>query len=111
VTILMWMYVGSGGLLALLSLPLLWGKIPPNPLYGFRVPATLANRELWYAVNRYAAKRLLVTGLVVPAAAVALTFIPGLTVDAYALACLGMFVVAFSAAVAQSVRYMNSQSR
>ena len=27
-------YVGCGLLLILVSLPLLWGTIPPNPIYG-----------------------------------------------------------------------------
>jgi repressor LexA len=35
-------------LLMLLSLPLLWGRIPPNGLYGFRVRATLDNPDIWY---------------------------------------------------------------
>ena len=54
--ILLILYIISGTLLIALSLPLLFEKVPPNPLYGFRVSQTLDNREVWYAVNKYAAK-------------------------------------------------------
>jgi uncharacterized membrane protein len=37
--------------IAVLALPLVFGWVPPNPLYGFRTPRTLADRDLWYRVN------------------------------------------------------------
>jgi len=95
-----------GLFLSLLAIPLIAGKIKPNYLYGFRVRQTLENPELWYAVNRYFAWRLLLIGLVQAAAALGLYLVPSLSLDAYALACLGVFVVAFGIAVAQSWRFM-----
>ncbi|HNB52851.1 MAG TPA: SdpI family protein, partial [Anaerolineales bacterium] len=61
---LLWMYLIGGLGMALIALPLIAEKIKPNPFYGFRVPATLKNPKLWYDVNKYFAKRLLVVGLV-----------------------------------------------
>lgn len=103
---LLYLYVGSGLVLTLISLPLIAGKIKPNTLYGFRVPATLDNPDLWYPVNRYAAKRLLIAGLLIILAAVGLYFWPGMTPDIYAWAFLGMFVVTFSIVIVQCVRYL-----
>ncbi len=38
----------------LYSLPLIFGWIGPNPLYGFRNRSTYSNRALWYRANRIA---------------------------------------------------------
>jgi hypothetical protein len=102
------LYVGGGLLLAVVSLPLITGKIKPNPFYGFRVPTTLANPDIWYAANRYFAKRQLIVALIEIAAAVGLYFWPGITIDAYALSILGVFVLAFGIAFFQSWQYMKS---
>lgn len=37
------------------SLPLAFGLIPPNRIYGLRLPSTLRSPDAWYATNRYAA--------------------------------------------------------
>ena len=47
------LFVCSGCLLAALSIPLIMGKIGPNPWYGFRVKCTLSDPVVWYAVNVY----------------------------------------------------------
>jgi hypothetical protein len=98
-------------LTAALSLPLLAGKVKPNGFYGFRVRQTLENPEVRYAANRYFAKRQLAVGLLEGAAAVGLYFWPGISLDAYALACLGVFVVLFGIAIVQGFRYMKSLGR
>ena len=101
------LYVAGGLLLALLSLPLHRDKIHPNAWYGFRVPKTLNNPEVWYAANRYTAKRLLVAGISMVLSAVFLyLFLPGLSVDAYALAGLAVFVLVFGAGLVQSILYL-----
>lgn len=100
------LYVAFGLLMIGLALPLRAEKVKPNIWYGFRVRATLENPALWYAVNKYAALRLLWTGIAMMAAAIAFSLIPDLTVDAYALLCLGVFVVVFGVGVVQSVRYL-----
>lgn len=53
-----------GILFAVLSLPLLFGLIPRNPIYGFRVPATLRDEAVWYAINRRTAREAIGIGLV-----------------------------------------------
>ncbi len=59
-----------GPVLILVSIPLLFGWVPRNRLYGFRVPATLRHDTVWYAVNARSAWHFLVLG----AAMVALDF-------------------------------------
>ena len=40
--------------IALVSIPLVLKAVPPNPYYGFRTARTLADRDLWFRVNRFA---------------------------------------------------------
>lgn len=110
-TTLLIVYVASGVLLILLSLPLLWGKVPPNGLYGFRVRATLEDPAIWYAANRYAANRLLWSGEVFVVAAVGLYFIPGISVDVYSFGCLFVFAVPLVIGLIQSLRYVKALAR
>lgn len=46
-------YIASGLLMSGLALPLMWRKVPPNHLYGFRVRRTLEDEAVWYAVNEF----------------------------------------------------------
>ena len=46
--------VGALAAVALLSLPLAFGLIPPNWFYGFRTARTLSDRVLWFRINRFA---------------------------------------------------------
>jgi len=106
VTNLLVMYVLSGGLLAALSLPLLRGKVRPNSWYGFRVPSTLGDPAVWYPVNRAMARWLLVAGVVTMAGAIALYFVPHLTLDQYAWLCLLVFAVPVTLGIFSSVRVL-----
>lgn len=101
-------YVAAGALLIVLSIPLLLEKVPPNSLYGFRVSQTLNDPRVWYAVNKYAAKRLIAAGVSSVFAAIGLSLIPGLSIDAYALACLAVFTLVFIMGLVQCFRYMSS---
>lgn len=58
-----------GIVLAVLSIPFLWDLIPRNHFYGFRVPATLRDDRIWYAINRWAAKRAIAIGATLASAA------------------------------------------
>jgi hypothetical protein len=37
----------------LISIPLILKLVPPNGLYGFRIPATQASRAVWYPANAF----------------------------------------------------------
>ncbi len=106
--ILLALYSLGGLLLAGLSVPLILHKIPPNGLYGFRVPSTLDNPALWYKVNAYAGRRFLVVGLGTAVGAIILYFVSMPNVDEYALSVLGYFLALFLWGIITSVLYLKS---
>ena len=48
------------GVIAALSIPLMFNLVPPNDVYGFRTEQTLSNPELWFRANRFAGCALFV---------------------------------------------------
>jgi len=108
VNALLVMYLVIGLLTVLISLPLIAGRVKPNPVYGFRIRATLENPETWYKVNKYFAQRLLLAGLVETLASIGLYFASGGSEDLYALSVLAVFVVTFSLALTQTLRYLKT---
>ena len=110
-TTLLWLYVIFGLLLIGLSVPLLLDKIPPNGWYGFRVPSTLYNPDLWYKVNRYAARWLLLSGIITVVAAVLLYYWAALSVDGYAWSMLAVFLLSFVPGLVLSFRYLRQLTR
>lgn len=53
-----------GLLLIGLAVPLLRRRVGPNPWYGLRVPATLADQAVWYEANARSARDLVLLGVV-----------------------------------------------
>ena len=102
------LYLAIGLLLIAISIPLIKGKVRPNAFYGFRMPQTLNNPEVWYPVNAHAGKRMAVSGMITLLAAVGFYFVPGIDVDTYAWACLAAFALPFGVGMVQSWRYMKS---
>jgi uncharacterized membrane protein len=105
------LYVGAGLVLIGLSVPLIRRKIRPNNWYGFRVRQTLADPEVWYAANTYAGKCLLAVGVITVLTAVGLYRVPGITLDAYALACAGIILAALTVCIIQCFRYLTKLTR
>ena len=106
--LLLLLYCAAGVLLAGLSIPLIRRKVPPNGLYGFRIEKTMNNPELWYLVNHYSAKRMLWTAIAFVVTALGLYFIPGISLDTYAMMCLGVFSIGLVITIVQTVNYMRS---
>jgi uncharacterized membrane protein len=52
-----------GPLLLVLSVPLMLRWIPPNPIYGLRIPATRRDRSVWYDANALSGRHLFLLGL------------------------------------------------
>ncbi len=48
-----------------LGVPLLRGRVPPNPWYGCRTEKTLSDEKIWYAVNRVTGRDLIAAGVAV----------------------------------------------
>lgn len=99
--------VAAGLIIAASAAPLILGKIPPNRWYGFRTPKTLRDPAIWYSANAYAGRWLLAAGLIIAAAAVALSVTPKISIEAYSFSMLAVTLLTVGVAVVQSVRYLN----
>ena len=110
-TFLLYLFVGSGVLLALIAIPLMQRRVRPNLWYGFRVRQTLDNPDIWYAANAYAGRRLFWLGLLTIVAAIILYPLPGLSLDGYALLVGGVVLIAFVVVIVQSFRYLATLTR
>ena len=97
------------GLLTMgLAVPMIQGKVKPNPYYRVRIPLTLNNPDLWYKANAYVGRVLFGSGAVTLIAAFVLYPVFSATVDGYSL---GILVVILGCAVVSSVlsfRYIRS---
>ncbi|MFI5119857.1 MAG: SdpI family protein [Thermoanaerobaculia bacterium] len=62
--------LACNALFALVSLPLVFRKVPRNGLYGYRTRATLASDFVWYEANAYFGLRFLIASAVTCVAAV-----------------------------------------
>lgn len=104
--ILLMLFLFSGVLQIVLSIPLIRGRVRPNALYGLRIKRTLENADLWYAANRYAAWRMLWVGLLLMAFAAVSYFLP-ITFIVYALTGLIILLGGLGVALFQSLRYVH----
>jgi hypothetical protein len=53
---------GTGILLIAMGLPLYRRRVPPNPLYGVRFTATMADERIWYDINVRGGRDLIAIG-------------------------------------------------
>ena len=83
-----------GPILLVLSIPLALRWVPRNPLYGFRVPATLRDDKIWYDINARSARQFGLLGALM----VALEFVLPLAVrnrTLVAIAVVGLVIITF----------------
>lgn len=105
-TTLRLMYIATGLLLAIISIPLILRKIGPNPVYGFRVKQTLEDDQVWYDVNAFAARGLFLDGLITVVAALVLALVPDIGVDRYALTVTAIVFIALGLTLLASFRHL-----
>jgi hypothetical protein len=111
ITLLLILFVVGGTVLIGISIPLIQGRVGPNGLYGFRVPATLENPDLWYPVNSYSGWWLSGVGAAQIVVATALHFVPDLDVALYASIVGGVVVAGLILSLIQSFRYLNQRMK
>jgi hypothetical protein len=73
---------GVGMLFVAISIPLIRRRIPPNGLYGLRVPATFADEWVWYEANACSGRDFLWLGLLLTALTIGLPVL-GLGANTY----------------------------
>lgn len=103
---LMTVYIAGGFLLIIISVPLIRRMIKPNPFYGVRISQTLNKPSIWYEVNQYFGKQLFLIGIIIIFSAVIFSLIPRITVDAYALINLVVFIFVFTICLILTARYI-----
>jgi hypothetical protein len=84
----------SGVLIVALAIPLWRKRVPPNPLYGARFKATLADPAVWYPVNASGGRSLAIIGAVYAATAAAIGLVPSWNRAGALLAATGLLVIA-----------------
>lgn len=99
------LYLFVGVLLAVLGVPLMLARVPPNRWYGFRVRRTLSDPSVWYAANRYAGGWMLAAGVACIVVAAAGYFAPVGFVP-YAITCGGVAVGSVAVGVVLSFRHL-----
>lgn len=70
-------------LFAVISLPLIFRKVPRNPIYGYRTRATLQSDTLWYDANAYFGRWFLMASVLTSAIAVVIDIWRGISPEAY----------------------------
>jgi len=90
-----------------MSLPLVFGRIGPNPWYGVRTPKTLASQEIWYRANRIGGLYLIAGTLIALAVWGVLAFVP-LDIAVRVVICVITLVAStMIATIAMMVRIRN----
>lgn len=107
----------AGGLLAIVGILGLLGKLPPNALVGIRTNYTMENDQRWYDTHRGGAPALIFGGIAIAAANLA--FLPfalmGKISDTLAIVVVLVSVVVLLVVVIQSavvgVRYAKAREQ
>jgi uncharacterized membrane protein len=107
-THLLYSYIGIGALFVVLAVPLMRRLVSPNYWYGFRVPQTLNDRDVWYEANGYAGRGLLWLGVVLMTAAVVLYCVPGVGAREHRAMCMGILMVGIIVNLIQSFRFLGT---
>jgi uncharacterized membrane protein len=111
-TTFLWiMQLSTGLLLMALAVPLIRGKIGPNPWYGFRVRRTLDDPAVWYPANAYAARGLIVVAVAMIVFSTTFYLVPVFTPPAYATACALVTLGSLAVCVIFSFRYLGRITR
>jgi uncharacterized membrane protein len=82
-----------GLLLALLGWPLAARRVGPNRWYGLRVPATFADREVWYDANALAGRDIMALGILVLLVSLLLPRLKSLPEGVYSGTCAAVLGV------------------
>jgi hypothetical protein len=101
------LFLGVGCVFCLISLPLLFGMIGPNPFYGLRVKKTLDDPAAWYPANRLGAVWMMgATVLLMVVAFAGYALFPRMGFVAYALTCLAALIVGYGVAITRMLVYL-----
>jgi len=103
--------LGAALLLALLAVPLVLRKVPPNRLYGYRTCATLGDEALWYAANAHFGRGMLVACGAGAVATLGLRQLGGLGAETFVAANTAALVLPLLVAAAATWRFTRAWPR
>ncbi len=92
-----------------LGIPLLLQRVPPNGFYGCRTMKTLSDVNTWYAVNRVTGRDLIIGGVAILFAALAV-YLFGQAIDSKYVAAI-LLAVLISAVLMMVVNSLRAQRR
>jgi uncharacterized membrane protein len=100
--------LACNALFALVSLPLVFRKVPRNGFYGYRTCATLGSDFVWYEANAYFGQRLLIASAVTCIAAVFLYRSGALEPGTYLKVSVAVLVAPVLVAALLTSRYVRT---
>jgi len=100
--------LACNALFALVSLPLLFRKVPRNGFYGYRTRATLGSDFVWYEANAHFACRFLIASAVACIAAVLLYRSSALEPATYLKVSVALLVAPVLVAALLTSRYVRN---
>ena len=79
--------IGTVGLLFIgLGIPLILRKIPPNHWYGFRLSKRVYQPDIWYPLNEYGGKLMVLIGAAMAGLGVGMSVVPEVQESVYIVA-------------------------
>jgi uncharacterized membrane protein len=99
----------TGILFVLISLPLIFRKIPPNPIYGYRTRATLSDESLWYDANAYFGRKFVACCMLTIITAFAVDKWRGVAPDIYLKISIALLVAPVILAGLMTSRFIRRQ--
>jgi uncharacterized membrane protein len=84
-----------GIIVALLSVPLVRGKVPPNAVYGIRTRLAFASEANWYKINKFGGKVFLGVAVIIALVGLIGLFLPNESINTYGIvaACISFVSV------------------
>lgn len=106
----MLLFIACGAFQMAVTVPMIRRRVKPNPTYGFRIPKTLGDEQVWYDANACAGRMMFASGAAQVIVAATLVFIPGVrgNLVAYCLTCGAVTLVTVLLAAWQSNRYAST---
>jgi uncharacterized membrane protein len=93
---------------SLVSIPLIFRRVPRNPVYGYRTRATLRNDRVWYEANAYFGVRFLVASILSACIAVVVHEWRGISPDIYLKVSIVLLVAPVVAAWLLTARFVRA---
>lgn len=76
-----------------LGIPLALRKIRPNRWYGFRLSKIVYKPEIWYSVNEFGGKAMILTAIAMLGLATGISIVPGLSDRTYTILSVSIIAV------------------